>query len=233
MTDEEPDIARIAALLGEPARSAICLALCGGRPAAAGELAQRAGVSAQTASNHLAKLVGGRLVTVEAVGRNRFYRLANTDVARVLEALLVVAPAPRPTHQAAKGEAFRFARTCYDHLAGRVAVELVDALRRRGWLRRLKEHFLLTKAGRRGLTEFGIHLAQVGRARRAFARPCPDWSERRPHLAGALGAALLDRLLTLGWLERLPRRRTVRLTAAGRDGLLRHFGLTGAGWPSG
>ena len=97
MTDEEPDIARIAALLGEPARSAICLALCGGRPAAAGELAQRAGVSAQTASNHLAKLVGGRLVTVEAVGRNRFYRLANTDVARVLEALLVVAP-PRSQH---------------------------------------------------------------------------------------------------------------------------------------
>jgi DNA-binding transcriptional ArsR family regulator len=138
MSQEEPDVARVAALLGEPARAAICLALCGGRPAAAGELAQRAGVSAQTASNHLAKLVGGRLVRVEAIGRNRFYRLANADVARLLEALLVVAPSPRPVHQAVHGEAFRFARTCYDHLAGRLGVELLGALRQRGWLRRLK-----------------------------------------------------------------------------------------------
>jgi DNA-binding transcriptional ArsR family regulator len=156
--DPEPDIARIASLLADPSRAAICLALCGDRALAAGELALRAGVSAQTASNHLAKLVGGRLATAEAVGRNRYYRLAGPQVAQAIEALAAIAPARRlayPPDQS-RAEAFRFARTCYDHLAGWLGVALADALLRRGWLRRSRSDFLVTRTGRAGLADFGI-----------------------------------------------------------------------------
>src|SRR5262245_16712059 len=189
--DGEPDISGVAWLLADPSRAAICLALCGGRPVAAGELALRAGISAPAASNHLAKLLAGRRVTVESLGRSRLYRLASPDVARVIGALALVAPARREfgPPSPSKAEAFRFARTCYDHLAGRLGVALADAMVRQGWLGRSRGEFLVTKAGRVGLADLGIDVGRVKQARRAFARPGADWRERPPHRAGAPGAA--------------------------------------------
>jgi DNA-binding transcriptional ArsR family regulator len=225
--DDEPDISQIAAMLGDPSRAKICLALCDGRPLPAGELALRACVSAQTASNHLAKLRARGLIAVEATSRCRYYRLATPEVARAIEALALVAPVRRSTTSSvAKANALRAARTCYDHLAGLLGVRLTTAMEERRWLQRSGTNFIVTEEGQRGLVDFGIDLGSVRRARRAFALVCVDWSERRPHLAGGLGAAVLARLLSLKWLERLPRTRAVRLTAAGWIGLRDQFGFT-------
>src|SRR5262245_1227795 len=188
---EGPDIARIAALIGEPARANILSALMSGRALTASELAQEAGVTAQTASSHLAKLEEGGLIAPEKQGRCRYYRLTGTDAAAALEALMSLAARTGclRTRPGPKDPALRRARVCYDHLAGDRGVEMFDALVRRGHLRQRDNAFALTRAGRRFFEEMGIDLHAIESARRPVCRTCLDWSVRRLHLAGGLGAA--------------------------------------------
>lgn len=219
--DADAQIAPVAALVADRTRSTILWALAGERALPACELAAQAGVTAATISHHLEKLVAGKLVTAVRQGRHRHYRLANPAVVAVLEALATVAP-PAPARSFREGQAakaLRFARTCYDHLAGQLGVRITEALVARRCLTPAGREYELKPAGERLFTRLDVDLAAARRARRGFARACLDWSERRHHLAGALGAALLDRLLALRWIERRAAGRAVCLTERGRSGL--------------
>jgi DNA-binding transcriptional ArsR family regulator len=232
--NDEPDISKVAALLGDATRARICLALCDGRPLPAGELALRACASAQAASNHLAKLRADGLVRVEATSRCRYYSLAGAEVARAIEALALVSPAtPRSSASLSQANALRRARTCYDHLAGILAVGLAEAMVARRWLVISGANFEVLSEGVRRLATLGVDTTALRHARRAFALVCEDWSERRPHLAGSLGAALLERLVGLGWIRRQPRTRAVRLTPTGYHGLKDALGYPAQEWSEG
>jgi len=197
-------LAATAALMGDPARAAMLQALFGGEALTAGELARVAGIGAPAASAHLAKLVDGGLVAVHRQGRHRYHRLASEEVAAALETLgslaLAVAPARPPWPH---GEAFRTARLCYDHLAGRLGVALHHALTGRGWLAPAAGGWATTAEGEAGLGALGVDLAAARTARR-FACDCMDWSERRTHLAGGLGREIAACCLRRHWLSRLP-----------------------------
>ncbi len=212
---------RIAALIGERARVDMLAALMAGRALTATELADHAGIARPTASGHLAALVDGGLVEAEKQGRHRYFRLANEDVAGMLEGLMGVAHrvAHAPVRTGPVDPALRQARACYDHLAGEWGVRIHDSFVRRGFLRLEPDALQLTDAGRRFLEAAGIDLDALARSRRPLCRTCLDWSERRHHLAGALGAALLDRCLEQGWLRRRPGSRALVVTARGRRAL--------------
>lgn len=198
-------------------RATLLLALAGGSPLGAGELAARAGISPSLASTHLAKLLQGGLVVVERHSRRREYRLAGPHVAEVLESMLTLAPERRAAtlREANRGRAIRDARTCYNHLAGALGVAVTDALERQRIIGATPAGYELTPTGKARLGELGLDVAALERSRRPLARPCLDWTERRPHLAGALGAALAERLLELGWIERRPGTRALRITEVG------------------
>ncbi len=218
-----------AALIGDPARANILTALLDGRALTATELAYTAGVTAQTASGHLAKLVEGRLLGLAVQGRHRYFRLASPEVARMLETILVVSAAgseatkPRATPRISPE--MREARTCYDHLAGRLGVAIADALVSRGLIVLGDEAGEATETGRAWLAQFGVSVEPAGRSKRLFCRPCLDWSERRPHLAGRLGAALCRRCEELGWVDRARNGRAVTVTETGRSGFAEAFGF--------
>jgi DNA-binding transcriptional ArsR family regulator len=215
-----PDVSPIAALLADRTRSAILSSLLDGQSRCAGELALCAGVSPQVASNHLSRLFQGGLLLREAQGRQRSYRLRGQGVAQALEALAALGPSSGVSPAApAVPEALRFARTCYDHLAGTLGVAVREALTGAGWLLAEAKGYRTSAKADAWFLEMGIAVAELKRGRRPFAKGCLDWSERRPHLAGALGAALLTRWLALGWLVRLPKSRAVRLTLKGRRAL--------------
>ena len=223
--DGDADIAKVAALIGDPARAAILDALLDGANHRAGELAERAGIAPSTASAHLARLLDGGLVECERLGRERRFRLASPAVAAALEALAQLAPPTRvqSLRASARGDAIRRARTCYDHLAGRVGVAVTDALVAGGALVPVDAAFALTTRGERKLTRLGVDVAEARSRRRAFALACLDWSERRPHLAGALGAALADAVIDAGWLKRRPHDRGLIVTHAGEEALRREL----------
>jgi DNA-binding transcriptional ArsR family regulator len=220
-------IAPIASLLADPTRVAILFALSDGREIAASELAQAAEVSAPTASVHLAKLTAAGLVEQRRLGRHRLYRLTRPELVTALEALAALAPpsSPRTHRQARIGRAVRVARTCYDHLAGRLGVAVTGALLERRALRLVDRQFELTPEGDELLVDLGVDLAGARARRRAFAPACLDWSERVPHVAGALGAALLDLFLVRKWIERTPASRAVQVTSAGQRALSRALGI--------
>lgn len=218
------DISEPASLIGNPTRAVFLMALSEGQSLPAGELARSAGVTASTASIQLAKLVDGGLVTVEQHGRHRYYSLADPAIAAAIESLAVIAPR-RPAsslREARIGSDLEAARTCYDHLAGALGVALFDALLRKGVLTPELE---TTSKGARRLADLGIDVEGAAEGRRAFARRCLDWSERRHHLAGALGAAIATRFFELGWIERTPSSRAVRVTEAGRTALARELSV--------
>ncbi|MDE2005784.1 MAG: helix-turn-helix transcriptional regulator [Rhodospirillales bacterium] len=224
------NIAAIAGLIGEPGRAAMLGALAGGDALRAGELAAAAGLSAQAASGHLAKLVAGRLLAVERKGRLRFYRLAGAEVATVLEQLAVLAGPPPPTASASRTTVIaglRTARTCYDHLAGALGVELAVALERHGVVAGIGDSRAgITDAGADWLARrLAIDVATLRPTGRGLVRGCLDWTHRRHHLAGPLGAALLRRFVALGWVERLPGSRAIQVTAAGRAGFRESLGI--------
>lgn len=224
----QPDFIALAELLGEQSRAAILLELLSGRSLPAGELARIARVKPQTASSHLNKLTEGGLLTAERSGRHRYYRLANREVARLIETMNVIAPAKPVSSlkQSQEAISLRYARTCYDHLAGKIGVALSDRLLILGLLRETPDRqFEVTELGRQRLIAFGIDLDALKQGKRRLIRPCLDWSERRPHIAGMLGAALTQRLFDLNWITRYPNGRAVRLTSAGVEGLKREFGL--------
>ena len=264
------DIVPAAALIAEPTRAAMITALLDERPLAAGELARLAGVSPATASAHLARLLNGGLVKMIKQGRHRYYHLAGPEVAAAMEALAhLSATTPvqvRSLRESRDAAALAEARTCYDHLAGRAGVALLEAMLARGILapapdgqpwnggppgagamvddapdggwptyegRHVRaapkaqirpEAFVVTADGATALTSFGLNIGALERSRRRFAGACLDWTERKPHLNGALGAAMTTRLLGLGWIERGSRRRAVRVTPAGCEGLASTFG---------
>lgn len=220
------DFAPIAALLADRARAAMLTALLDGRPLAAGELARTAGVSAATASSHLGKLLDSGLVTVVRQGRHRYYRLKGAQVAAVIEALSAISPdvEVRSLRQSRHARTLAFARTCYDHLAGRAGTVLFEAMLGQGLLESVGEGYEVTDKGERQFAVIGVDVPAARRARRRFAGECLDWTERRPHLNGALAVALAERLIGLGWFERGPARRALTLTGEGRRGLADVFG---------
>ncbi len=222
-----PSVARVAALIGDPARAHMLAALMDGRALTASELAHAAGVTAQTASAHLAKLREGGLIDVASQGRHRYMRLAGADVARALEALMGVAARAGDgrVRTGPREPAMRRARVCYDHLAGDAGVRLFDSLAARGYLVEGKEDVRLTPSGAKFVRGFGVDLDALEGAKRPLCRPCLDWSLRRTHLAGALGAALLDEIFARGWASRQRNARTVIFTAAGERAFNKAFPL--------
>jgi DNA-binding transcriptional ArsR family regulator len=223
----DADIATIASVIGHPARGRMLTAMLGGRALPANELAEAAGVSASTASAHLQRLTASGLVAVERQGRHRYHRLADARVAELIETMAQLAPAQgiRSLREANRSTAERAARSCYDHLAGAVGVAVADALIERGALNRDD----LTLRDGTAFAALGIDLDALGRGRRPLTRFCIDWSERRPHLAGALGAALLNAFLDAGWLARRPSGRAVAVTPRGLAGLRAELGIDVAG----
>jgi DNA-binding transcriptional ArsR family regulator len=222
-----PKIAQVAALVGDPARANMLSALMDGRTLTATELAYVSGVAPQTASGHLAKLSDAGLLALEKQGRRRYFRLASPLVARMLEGLMVLAqegPA-RQRNLWRGGETLRHARTCYDHMAGRVAVAIADRLVQRSFILLDEDGGQLTDAGRSFFDDSGIDL-HLASTRRMFCRPCLDWSERRPHLAGAVGAALARRLMDNRWIARKRDSRALTITPPGWSGIERAFGCS-------
>jgi DNA-binding transcriptional ArsR family regulator len=223
----DADLAAIGRALGDSHRARFVLALLSGEELAAGQLAARAGTSSSLTSAHLARLLESGLVTVENRGRQRYYKIASAQVAGSIEALLAIAPhrAAAGLTEASRGKSLQRARTCYDHLAGRLGVALADALERDGALVPADGGWELTGDGRRRLELLGLDTDALQQSRRPFLRPCLDWTERRPHVAGALGAALADRLLDLGWVRRSAQSRAVVITAPGEQRLLAEFAI--------
>lgn len=221
---QAPSLARLAALIADETRAACLLALLDGRAWTAGELARHAGVAASTLSEHLGKLVAGGLLTEERQGRHRYVRLADARVAHLVEDLAAqfspdpndpdAARRPRNLRESSAGSAMARGRTCYDHFAGRLGITLTDALTSRRLLRQ-DTGFALTDAGLAWFEATGIPLDRRGR--RPLARACLDWTERRPHLAGAAGAALCRHALDAGWCVRIGSERAVKVTAAGEQ----------------
>lgn len=221
-----PNIAAIAAMVGDPARANMLTALLNGAALTASELALEAGVTKQTASSHLAKLVAGGLIAVEAQGRHRYYRLANADVAGLLETLMGVAARAKAlrTRPGPKEPALRRARICYDHLAGELGVALFDAFALNKWTQPGPENtFTLTKLGRIKVQTFGVALDDLEKGARPLCRSCLDWSVRRHHLAGALGAGILDVVFDRGWASQKRGSRVLEFTRIGEAGLRRVF----------
>jgi DNA-binding transcriptional ArsR family regulator len=221
-----PNIARLAALLADPVRAQVMLALMDGRALTAGELAQAGGVSPQTASSHLSKLIDGGLLAVASQGRHRYYRISGPDAAHLVETLSVLSE-EEPTARIRTGPRdakLRKARICYDHLAGSMGVRLLDGLLANGALAGDDSNIRLTARGEQVFSDFGVDLGALKRKKRPLCRACLDWSERRPHLAGSIGAALLDRFLDEGWIRREKGSRTLIVSA---EGLRRYEGLVG------
>jgi DNA-binding transcriptional ArsR family regulator len=221
------DVAAAAALIGEPARAALLLALTEDVELPARALAARAGIAPSTASEHLSRLAAGGLVVGERQGRHRYFRLAGPAVAEAIEALSVIAPEQpvRSLRDATVGDALRHARTCYDNLAGRLGAELAAALERKHVLIYDEREYRLGPAAKTRLGRLDIDVARLSKERRVLVRPCLDWSERRRHVAGALGAALAARLFDLDWLRRRDGNRSVEVTRLGRTRLRAEFGI--------
>jgi len=214
-------VASMASAIGEPRRARMLCCLMDNRAKTATELAAIAGISASTASSHLRSLLELKLLAVQSQGRHRYFRLAGPAVAKALESLGVLAGDPQPVHIARTPRRLRFGRTCYDHIAGTVGVAIHDAFFTRCWLSPDGSEYAVTARGQQELGQWGIDIAAVQSARRRVAYGCLDWSERRPHLAGALGAAVLELLVRRKWLTQEVGGRGLILTSSGQR-QLRH-----------
>ena len=222
---EGPDIALLGSVIGDPARANMLIALMSGKALTATELASEAGITVQTASSHLSKLEGAGLLQQRKQGRHRYFALADDDVAQLLEAMMGLAASRglMRTRTGPKDPALRRARVCYNHLAGDLGVQLFDSLQQRRLLTGTETDFALTEAGRDFLEDLGIDVQALERERRPVCKSCLDWSERRTHMAGALGTALLDRFIGLGWAERVPKSRIISFSPKGQKAFETHF----------
>lgn len=221
-----PPIAAVGALIGDPARALMLSALMDGRAYTASELANIAGITRQTASAHLGKLMAGELLALAAQGRHRYYRLSTPEVAAVLETLMVLGDqrVERGTSTPISPE--RIARTCYDHLAGRVGVALLEQLSLAGHIQSIGSQMGLSSSGRRLMESLGMSVDRLERKKRILVRPCLDWSERKDHLGGSLGAALLEHFLDDDWLRRRSDTRAVSITPKGDKHFMQAFGFS-------
>jgi DNA-binding transcriptional ArsR family regulator len=214
-------LASTAALIADPARAAMLTALIDGRSLPSGELARLGGVSAQSASMHLSQLVDGGLLGVKQQGRHRYYMIARQEVAHAIEALGVTSTSEK-YRPVISDQVLRYARTCYDHLAGELAVRLMDRFEGNGLLVSSGERDCeLTGRGEMFFSNWGIDVRGLRQSRRHFARRCLDWTERRDHLAGSLGAAVCEKFLSSGWIRRDNHGRAVHVSLAGRRALER------------
>jgi DNA-binding transcriptional ArsR family regulator len=223
-----PQIAEVAALVGDPARANMLCALLGGRALTATELAFAAGVTPQTTSGHLGKLFAARLVVQTKQGRHRYYRLAGPQVGQMLEGIMSVALSGPPRFQPRSklDDKLRHARTCYDHIAGVLGVGLAEQMTVREFVILGDEGGEVTPDGMEFMSKLGVDLSAARAKRRVFCRPCLDWTERRPHIGGAVGAALAQRCFELKWIERVRDSRALTITPAGRRGLMDCFALS-------
>ncbi len=230
--DDALNIPRVASLLADPARATMLWTLIDGTMRPAGELAFAANVSPQSASAHLGKLVDGGLLLCQSQGRHRYFRIASTDAAHLIESLASFGASirprvpPHPSLARAMPKQFLQARTCYDHLAGELAVQILLAMLKAKWLSSAGQEFEVTQRGREKLAALGIDVSQAYAERRVFARGCVDLTQRRPHLAGALGAALLDLYVRERWIQRSPRSRLVSITPKGHAAFRRILGVS-------
>jgi DNA-binding transcriptional ArsR family regulator len=222
-----PDLAAVAALIADPARAAMLTALMDDVALPAGELARLARVTPQTASTHLAKLVKGNLVSITRTGRHRYFRLRSKNIARTLESLAFIAPAAKISNlrDSLERKAIYRARTCYDHLAGELGVRLAQAMLDLDVIQYQDETYEITSNGRTWMDASGIDCDQLLGRRRIFARACHDWSERKPHIAGSLGAALLKHMFERKWIVRVRDSRAVKVTELGRAHLNTELGI--------
>lgn len=224
----EPNVAAVAALIADPARAAMLAALLDGRALPAGELAYASGVAAQTASSHLSKLLAGGLLSVETEGRHRYYRLAGPHVAQALEHLSTILPAvpARRKFLTSEQKELRFARRCYDHLAGQLGVAVAQCLERRKFIVALpRKRFEVTPNGASWLAGIGLDLSTLKPSPHGLARQCLDWTERLHHVGGPLGVELTRVLCANGWLRRSRQSRAMRITPKGYAELKRHLGI--------
>lgn len=221
-------LAAVAGAIADPARSRMLCALLDGCARTATELAALADIGASTASGHFSRLREQGLVEMHVQGRHRYYRLANAHVARALEALLSITDRKVAAFKPSTPSALKQARTCYDHCAGEIAVGVHDALLQAGCLERQGKDYGVTAQGALRLSKLGIDMDSLLQQRRRLAYPCMDWSERTPHIGGALGAALLDMMLSRGWVNRHLDSRALRLTPKGTSSLAKAFGFTSA-----
>jgi DNA-binding transcriptional ArsR family regulator len=225
------NFAQTAALLSDPGRASMLMALLGGIALPAGELAMLANVAPQTASSHLFLLMAGNLISVEQQGRHRYYRIAVAGVADAIEALLAITPpsktsSPDPARgRASSVGSLAYARTCYSHLAGQLAVEIADALQRSGVLLERERKLLVSKRGRSWFQQLGIAVSESCARDARFAKRCLDWTERRHHIAGRLGSAMLVRFLEQKWIAAVPSSRSVRVTLEGERQLRERLGI--------
>lgn len=222
---EGPNIARIGAVLGDNARSEVLSMLMAGCAYTATELADAAGVTRQTISFHLGKLMDAGLVLVERQGRHRYFRLAGGDVAHLLESLMGIAANAAPSHKnfGPRDPAMRKARICYDHLAGELGVAMYEGMLRNGLFKNNNGGLSVTQSGHRWFEQIGIDIPRAAARKRTFCRECMDWSERRNHLAGSLGAALLVWIQEMGWAKRVSGSRTILFTDDGEERLHKLF----------
>ncbi|QCI69129.1 ArsR/SmtB family transcription factor [Phreatobacter stygius] len=221
-----PSISEVAALIGDPARANMLAALMSGRALTASELAHEAGITAQTASGHLGKLREAGLLLVAAQGRHRYFQLSGADIALVLEGLMGIAARTGRlrTRTGPRDPAMRKARVCYDHIAGEWAVRLFDAFIANGRLADRDGQLAVTSIGKALFTAEGIDFDRMATSRRPVCRSCLDWSERRPHLSGALGKALLDLMLAKNWVRRTAESRGLDITPPGHRMFLSWIG---------
>jgi DNA-binding transcriptional ArsR family regulator len=219
----EVSLAEVAGAIADPARSRMLCSLLDGRARTATELAAVADVTASMASNHFSRLREHGLVEQLVQGRHRYYRLANSRVARALESLLSITGQPAIPFQPSTPAALRHARTCYDHCAGEVAVRLHDVLLQANWIEAQGKDYTLTEKGVERLVKLGVDVDAMRDKRRRLAYPCMDWSERSPHIGGALGAAILELMLKRGWVTRQLDSRALNVTSKGRDALIKTF----------
>jgi len=229
------NLVEVAALVGDTARAKILAALMSGQALTGTELAYVARITRPTASEHLTKLSQARLVETIKQGRFRYYRIASPLVAAMLESIIAVAAIEVPSrHQprSPQEQALRFARTCYDHLAGRLGVAIADAIVTAGYVVLGEDGGEMTDSGRAFLTDLGADLSSASKTKRIFCKPCLDWSERRYHLAGWVGAEICRSCADRGWIVRGRDTRAVKLSSAGRDGLRELFGQSFLGEPS-
>ncbi|HYK72368.1 MAG TPA: winged helix-turn-helix domain-containing protein [Pseudoneobacillus sp.] len=211
-------VANTALLISYPSRAAILTVLLDGRFHTASELSMLIGVKPQTTSYHLSKLIEQNMIVVESQGRHRYFGIQNQEIAKTVEALLVLSPPAKikSLRQSREDAAIRYARTCYDHIAGYVGVQIADTFIQKGYL---NLDFSLTAEGEQFLEEFQVNIKDMKKKRRSFCHKCLDWSERRHHIAGALGLAILERFLDLGWVVRQPKTRALSVTAKGKDAI--------------
>lgn len=219
----EVSLAEVAGAIADPARSRMLCSLLDGRARTATELAAVADVTASMASNHFSRLREHGLVEQLVQGRHRYYRLANSRVARALESLLSLTDQRPAAFQPSTPAALRHARTCYDHCAGEVAVRLHDVLLQANWIEAQGRDYVLTEKGVERLLKLGVDVDAIRAQRRRLAYPCMDWSERSPHIGGALGAAILELMLKRGWATRQLDSRALNVTSKGRDALIKSF----------